>query len=99
LLVILYAGLRPINRIVVRVKVALAVYDGLLESVTRKVRLRFDTVANDVPLITPVDASNVNPPGRTPEMSGQIYGVCPPATVNVCEYGTPTFTDLTTGEG
>ena len=75
---------------IVRARVVVAVCDGVLESVTRKVRLRFDTVTEGVPLITPVEAPNVNPPGRIPEMSDQVYGVWPPTAVKVCEYGTPT---------
>ena len=74
----------------VRVRVAVAVWDGVLESVTRKVRLRFDTVTEGVPLITPVDDPNVNPLGSVPEANDQVYGVWPPAAVKVCEYVTPT---------
>ena len=75
---------------IVRVRVAVADWDGVLESATPKVRLRFDTLTAGVPLITPVDAANVNPVGRTPETSDQVYGAWPPAGVNVCEYATPT---------
>jgi hypothetical protein len=48
-------------------------------------------VAVGVPLITPVDAFNVRPPGKVPEVSVHAYGVVPPLATNVCEYGVPTW--------
>jgi hypothetical protein len=75
---------------IVRVRVAVAVWDGVLESVTRKVRLKLETLTVGVPLITPVDDPKLNPLGSVPRARDQLYGVWPPAAVKVCEYAAPT---------
>ena len=38
-----------------------------------------------VPLIRPVDAFSVKPPGSVPEVSVHVYGVVPPVAASVCE--------------
>jgi hypothetical protein len=56
----------------------------LAESRTRTVKLDVATAAG-VPLIAPVAASNVNPPGSEPPVMDQLYGPVPPAAANAPE--------------
>jgi hypothetical protein len=65
-------------------KFAVAVFAGALESVTRTVK---DTVpdAVGVPLITP-PLLTLNPAGKDPPESDQLYGVLPPVAAKVAEY-------------
>ena len=37
------------------------------------------------PVIAPVAAANVRPPGKDPTVTVQVYVPVPPAAVNVCE--------------
>jgi hypothetical protein len=56
----------------VRVKVAVCVRAGLLESVTLKVSEVLATDAEGVPVIAPVEAFRVKPAGREPLGSDQM---------------------------
>jgi hypothetical protein len=56
----------------VRVKVAVCVRAGLLESVTLKVSVVLATDAEGVPVIAPVEAFRVKPAGREPLGSDQV---------------------------
>jgi hypothetical protein len=56
----------------VRVKVAVCVRAGLLESVTLKVRGVLATDAEGVPLMAPVEAFRVKPVGSEPLVSDQL---------------------------
>ena len=62
----------------VRVRAALCVRAGLLESVTMKVRGVLATAAEGVPVMAPVEAFRVKPAGRVPLVSDQVYGRTPP---------------------
>ena len=58
-----------------------------LSSVICTVKLLVPAVAG-VPLITPVDALRLKPPGSVPTEILQLYGVLPPVAVNVWLYAT-----------
>ena len=44
-----------------------------------------------VPLMSPLDAFNVNPPGSVPAVSCQVKAPVPPVAARVCEYATPAW--------
>ena len=67
----------------VRVRAALCVRAGLLESVTIKVSGVLATAAEGVPVIAPVEAFRVKPAGRVPLVSDQVYGRTPPVAVRL----------------
>jgi len=52
------------------------------ESVTVTVKVNVPA-ADGVPEITPVDEFKVNPAGRLPVVTDQVYGVTPPVAANV----------------
>jgi hypothetical protein len=53
--------------------------------------VKFDVpAAVGVPLITPVEAFRLNPAGRVPAETDQLYGVVPPVAVIVWLYAVPT---------
>jgi hypothetical protein len=68
---------------IVSVRLTFAVCVDELESVTVNANAVAFAVAVGVPLITPVDAFNVRPPGKVPEVNVQAYGVVPPLAVSV----------------
>jgi hypothetical protein len=61
---------------------------GVVESATLAVKLN-EPEAVGVPEIVPF-AAMFNPPGRTPELMLQVYGVVPPVAASVVEYAVPT---------
>jgi hypothetical protein len=67
----------------VRVREALCVRAGLLESATLKVSGVLATNAEGVPLMAPIEAFRVRPAGREPLISDQVYGGTPPVAVRV----------------
>ena len=70
---------------IVRVRLALAVCEGELESMTLNTRAMLLAAAVGVPLITPVAEFNVNPFGSVPEVIDHVRGAVPPVAVSVCE--------------
>src|SRR5207249_4318946 len=80
----------PWEATIVSVRLTLAVWLGVLESVTRKVRGVWSAGAVGVPLICPVDALRPRPLGSVPDIRVNVYGCDPPAAASVCEYGVPT---------
>ena len=68
---------------IVRVKVAVCVREGVLESVTLKVSGVPVTEAEGVPVIVPVEAFRARPAGREPLVSDQVYGDTPPVAERV----------------
>jgi hypothetical protein len=71
----------------VNVRLAVAVCAGEPESVTLKVSGVALAMAVGVPLIRPEEAFNVNPAGKVPPVSCQVYAPDPPEARKVCEYG------------
>jgi hypothetical protein len=67
----------------VRVRVAVCVRAGLLESVTLKVSGALATDAEGVPVTAPVEGFRVRPAGSVPLVSDQLYGKTPPVAVRV----------------
>jgi len=67
----------------VRVREALCVRAGLLESATLKVSGVLATDAEGVPAMAPVEAFRVKPAGREPLVSDHVYGETPPVAVRV----------------
>jgi hypothetical protein len=57
-------------------------------SVTRTVKLDVPEAVG-VPLMTPVDEPKLNPAGRLPETTDQLYGVLPPVAASVWLYASP----------
>ena len=57
-------------------------------SLTCAVKLKVPELVG-VPLNTPL-LLKVNPPGKVPALTVQLYGSVPPEAVSVCEYETPT---------
>jgi len=57
--------------------------DGLLESVTEKVREVADTAVVGVPLIAPVEVFSVRPAGSVPLVKAHVYGAVPPLAESV----------------
>jgi hypothetical protein len=57
---------------IVRVRFAVCVRAGLLESVTLKARGVLATVEEGVPVMAPVEAFRVNPVGREPVVNDQV---------------------------
>ena len=74
----------------VRVRFAVAVCTGELESVTLKLNGVALTAAFGVPLIRPVDAVNERPDGNVPTVNCQVYGPVPPEAASAWEYAVPT---------
>jgi hypothetical protein len=73
----------------VRVREALCVRAGLLESETLNVSGVLATDAEGVPVMAPVETFRVKPAGREPPVSDQVYGETPPVAVRVALYATP----------
>ena len=71
--------------VMVRVRFAVAVVTGELESVALNVSGVLLMANEGVPLINPVDAFRDKPVGSVPEVNCQVYGVVPPVAVRVCE--------------
>ena len=71
--------------VIVRNSVAEAFCAGMLESVTWRTSLRFETGTVGVPLINPLEGFKVNPAGRAPKVIDQLKGVVPPAAASVDE--------------
>ena len=67
----------------VRVREALCVSAGLLESATLNGSGVLATDAEGVPVMVPVEAFRVRPAGREPLVSDQVYGETPPVAVRV----------------
>jgi hypothetical protein len=63
---------------------------GVVLSVTRTLKLNIPLM-DGVPLMPPVDAVNVNPPGNAPVTMVQVYGATPPVDVNCAVYAKPTL--------
>ena len=61
---------------------------GELESVTFTVNELLPAVVG-VPLICP-ELLNINPAGKLPELTDQLYGVVPPLAASVAAYAVPT---------
>jgi hypothetical protein len=65
-------------------KVVVAVSDVVSESLTPTVKVELPAAVG-VPEITPVLALRVNPAGKLPVLTLQVYGATPPLAANVCE--------------
>src|ERR1035438_5668695 len=65
-----------------------AVCAGELESVTWNV-ITEGSVNKTVPLMTPVEGLNDNPPVTLPTIIDHVYGSVPPVALRVWRYGTP----------
>src|SRR5260370_7526622 len=74
----------------VRVRFAVAVRAGEVESVTLKVRGVATTAAVGVPLMRPVVAFSDKPFGSVPAVNVHVKAPDPPVAVSVWEYATPT---------
>ena len=77
----------------VTVMVQLAVAAVPVESTTLAVKLYVPAVVG-VPLIEPVDASNVRPGGRLPVLIENVKGATPPVAASAELYATPTWAVL-----
>ena len=72
----------------VRLRLALCVSAGLLESVTLKVSGVLLTAVVGVPEIAPDEFSD-SPAGSTPDERDQVYGVSPPFAARFAAYRVP----------
>ena len=67
---------------IVRAKCFSAAAEAL--SVTRAVNRNAPALMG-VPLMMPVEAFNLTPPGKAPALTDHVYGSVPPVAVSVCE--------------
>jgi hypothetical protein len=67
----------------VRVREALCVRAGKLESATLNVSGVLATDAEGVPVMAPIETFRIRPAGRVPLVSDQVYGETPPLAVRV----------------
>ena len=70
---------------IVRLRIAVAVSAGEVESVTLKVNDTALVIALGVPLMSPLEGLSERPSGRLPETNCQLYGPVPPEAVSVLE--------------
>jgi hypothetical protein len=66
----------------VKVKLDVALCAGLSESVTENEKVKVPAAVG-VPLIAPVEAFRLRPPGRLPPVTAHVYGVVPPVASSV----------------
>jgi hypothetical protein len=69
-------------------RLAVALSRGELESVTFTTKEKLPDAVG-VPLIWP-ELLSVNPPGKVPELTVQLYGLLPPLAASVAVYPLPT---------
>ena len=70
--------------VIVMLRAFVAIWTGLLPSVTRTVKLKVP-VAAGVPVIAPVFWLRFNPVGSAPEVRDQVYGPVPPIAARALE--------------